>query len=365
MLHGPLNIGGGTWRLVEAERRLGIDSHMLTFRSSWPGMESGGECLHFEKRSRPGRIAARITGFARLLWRFDVFHFYWGDSFIHAPHLGVQHWDFDVLRALGKKIAMTFQGCDIRQKDQFLKEFDLCACSFCEEECGPRKQRRKALNVEKTVRCADAVFVSTPDLLSVLPLATLLPQTAPRLSPVDNYSPPPEGGPMRVLHSPTHRAKKGTNAVLRAVERLREEGIKIELVLNEGLSWERNIEAMRGCHLVLDQLCGGWYGYVSVEAMAMGLPVICHLREDLKARVPYGRDIPIIGADVYSIEEVLRRCSREPGMLAARAARGPAFVSEWHDADAHAGITAAAYGFEAKRDLAGLVSGGEGEDSDV
>lgn len=347
VLHLPFNIGGGTWRMVEAERKLGLQSDLLTFRDTYHGMDAGGMALGFDNLSHPRRILARLTSFLRLFRRYDVFHFYWGDSFLQAQHLGINHWDFPLLSVLGKRIVMTFQGCDIRQRGRFLEEFDLSACSFCREECPEKKDRRKAANVRRTNRYACAVFVSTPDLLSVVPGATVLPHPAPDVEPLgDSYRTPPPGMPLRILHSPSHREKKGTGYLLDAIDRLAGEGIEYELVLNEGLSWKENIELMKSCHIVVDQLSGGWHGLVSVEAMALGLPVICYIGEELKSRVPYGDRMPILSADVNSIGAVLRDCARDREMLVARAREGPVFVERYHKPNALARITARAYGFE-------------------
>lgn len=347
VLHLPFNIGGGTWRMVEAERRLGLESDLLTFRDTFQGMDVGGISLGFDGLSHPRRILARLAGFLRFANRYDVFHFYWGESFLQAQHLGVNHWDFPLLSALGKTIVMTFQGCDVRQKGRFLEEFDLSVCSSCREECSEKKDRRKAANVRRTNRYARAVFVSTPDLLSVVPGASVLPQPAPDVESLgDSYRPPPPGMPLRVLHSPSHREKKGTGYLLDAIDRLAGEGVELELVLNEGFSWKENMELMRSCHVVVDNLNGGWYGLVSVEAMAIGVPAICYIGEEPRSRVPYGDRMPILSADVNSIGAVLRECARDREMLVGRAREGPVFVERYHNLDELARTTARSYGFK-------------------
>ncbi|MBU4217960.1 MAG: hypothetical protein KKB90_03240 [Actinobacteria bacterium] len=347
VLHLPHNISGGTWRLVEAERRLGIESELLTFRSGFPGTDRGGVNLALENHRMPANLWKRFLALLTYCSKFDVFHFNWGDSFINSMKFNINHWDMPLLSVLGKKMVTTFQGCDIRRKSISLENFDLYCCTFCDEkDCGGRYDRRKASVARKVGGYSDKVFVSTPDLLLVLPQADVLPQVAP--DPVSNqsrYQAPRTGEVLRVFHSPTWTAKKGTTFLVNACKRLSDEGNPLELVLSEGRPWDENARLMRSCHLVVDQLCAGWYGGVSVEAMTWGLPAICFVSDELRLRVTYGSEVPLINADINSIYDVLEECLKSPEILNEHGRKGPPFAKKYHSPDSLALVTARAYGF--------------------
>lgn len=60
--------------------------------------------------------------------------------------------------------------------------------------------------------------------------------------------------PVRVLHSPSNPAVKGTSQILAAVERLKQKGLNFELVMLQNMSNSRVIEEIHRCDFVIDQL---------------------------------------------------------------------------------------------------------------
>lgn len=145
----------------------------------------------------------------------------------------------------------------------------------------------------------------------------------------------PGGRPLRVLHAPNHRAIKGSEYFIRAVEELRAEGVEIELVLVERQSNEKIRELMASVDVVADQLIIGWYAMFAIEAMAMGKLVLCHLRHDLislyeNAGLLKADEIPIANCSPASVKETLRRLTMDPAALQDAAARGPEYVRRHH-----------------------------------
>ena len=87
--------------------------------------------------------------------------------------------------------------------------------------------------------------------------------------------------PLRLVHAPNHRNLKGTDHIFKAVEELQEEGLALELVVIEGLPNPEVLRAIRSADVVVDQLVIGWYAMFALEAMVLGKPVVCHIRDDL------------------------------------------------------------------------------------
>ena len=70
-----------------------------------------------------------------------------------------------------------------------------------------------------------------------------------------------------------------------------------------------------------------------MEAMALGKPVICFIKEDYKKLVPFGEDIPIIGANKDNVGEVVEKLMGNRSKLKGLGKRGYEFVKKFHDAE--------------------------------
>ena len=106
------------------------------------------------------------------------------------------------------------------------------------------------------------------------------------------------------------------------------------------------IAAYSACDVVIDQLLAGWYGGLGLEAMALGKPVIAHLREtDLPALVPDMRAaLPVTNATPTTIADVMRAMIAMPrGELRALGLASRAFTDVWHDPRAIAARTLGDY----------------------
>lgn len=123
---------------------------------------------------------------------------------------------------------------------------------------------------------ADVLTAITPDLCIAEDI-TWLPHAypVPRRNP---YHAPRPGDVVRIGHSPSKRAVKGTDTVfLPAVELLRKRGHHIEVDIIEGVSNDEALKRKARCHLFFDQAILPAYGLSAVEAMAMGIPTVTSL----------------------------------------------------------------------------------------
>lgn len=147
---------------------------------------------------------------------------------------------------------------------------------------------------------------------------------------------PAPDGVLRVVHAPNHRNLKGTHHLIDAVDALRAEGRLIALDIIEEVPNAELLERLKAYDVVVDQLVIGWYAMFALEGMALGKPVVCHIRDDLAALYRHARiigpeDPPLIDASTRTIEEVLRRlCEMNRTELAAIGAKSRAFVENHH-----------------------------------
>jgi glycosyltransferase involved in cell wall biosynthesis len=140
--------------------------------------------------------------------------------------------------------------------------------------------------------------------------------------------------PLRLGHAPTNRAVKGTSYLLAAVERLKREGFIFDFTLIEGVSNREAVFAYKSLDVLIDQLFAGWYGGVAVEAMALGKPVVCYIRESDMQFVPGAMvsELPVIRAEPSTIYEVLKAILLMPRVeLLSIAKRSREYVERWHN----------------------------------
>lgn len=144
--------------------------------------------------------------------------------------------------------------------------------------------------------------------------------------------------PFRVLHAPNHKAIKGSDYFVRAVSELQAEGEAIELVLVQKLPNEELRELIETVDVVADQLIIGWYAMFAIEAMSMGKPVLCYLREDLErlyvdAGLLEENEIPLINCRPGEVKGTLRKLMRDSARLTDAARRGPDYVKRHHSVE--------------------------------
>ncbi|MCB9357250.1 MAG: glycosyltransferase [Calditrichaeota bacterium] len=140
------------------------------------------------------------------------------------------------------------------------------------------------------------------------------------------YSP---GSPVRIGHA-ARNPLKGTAHVERAVRALQRE-FALELVLIRDMSHEEALRVKFSCDILVDQLTneGGWgYGMSSVEALAMGLPVITNIPEAMRRQLG---EHPFLHADSETIEQVLRECLLNRELLRSSSKQGREWAFERHE----------------------------------
>lgn len=132
-----------------------------------------------------------------------------------------------------------------------------------------------------------------------------------------------------VVHPPSKKAVKGTEAILKAVENLKKT-LQFEFVLIHGLPHAKAIEMMRTADIVIDEINIGSHGVVSVEGMALGKPVLCYIKPSFLQGYP--PDFPIINASHDNIEQVLGDLIQNGEKRYTIGCQSRAYVEKHHDA---------------------------------
>lgn len=133
------------------------------------------------------------------------------------------------------------------------------------------------------------------------------------------------------IHAPNHRLVKGTDQIIGAIESLNKRGISCELKIIENTSNTKLLEIIRESDAVIDQLLLGTYARLAIEAMTLGKPVFCYLRDDLYKFNPIWKDCPIINVNPetieYYLENFLKSNKKERKQLGIR---GREYIEKYH-----------------------------------
>jgi glycosyltransferase involved in cell wall biosynthesis len=356
VLHCPATVGGNPQQLARAERAVGLASRCVALYPSHFGTRPD-EVLFDRDTPRMVKELRRFGLFWRAARGYDVVHFNFGRGLFGVPQVGASVatgasriasvWrefycsvchlrELPILKRLGKGIVVTYQGDDARQVDYCRAHYAISYASHLDRAAFSSKDdgiKRKSIAV--FARYADRIFANNPDLLAVLPSsANFQPYASVDLDEWRPRTPPSSDGPVRIIHAPTDRMRKGTEFVIAAVQKLQRDGIPLTFSLVENRLRCEAREVYEDADLLIDQLLVGWYGGVSLEFMALGKPVVCYIRDSDLVHIPPAmrRELPVISATPSDLYQVLRSLLTERRhRLPELGARARRFAERWHD----------------------------------
>jgi hypothetical protein len=263
-----------------------------------------------------------LVNFIKCLFRYDIFHFISGETLLTRK---LRHWEFRVYKLFGKRVIMHFVGADIRSvpytqwKEKNIFQYLQGKDDFPKSEPWQKKLIRDA------EQFADYILVSTPDLLELIPSAHYFPvlldldKFQSELDPIETAK--KISGEIVILHCPTNATQnlKGTVHIEPVLEKIvAESKYNIRLIrpykdkkgtYTYTTSRYELFKLFKEADIVIDQMVIGWYGLLSVEALAAGKQVICYVDEKLKRYLFPGS--PILLADINELEKTLTACIEE------------------------------------------------------
>jgi len=338
ILHGPANVGNQPWILSRHERILGARSNLVVNYNTW--LNYPVDCCLSEYQNKTTCTILRRAWFALTApFLYDVLHFYFGRSFFcwddYGPPNHFWYADLKLAKRLGKKVFMTFQGCDARQSDlsEARNEITMCREGFCQSRpvCRAQLDSQRREVISRIVPLADRVFVLNPELVHHVPQAVFMPYAS---VDIESFSPvwPKTEGPITILHAPSNQGIKGTPMIINAVNRLKQRW-PIEFILVENMTYDKAIQLYQQADLVIDQTLSGWYGGVAVEAMAMGKPVACYLREQDFDCLPGAMraELPLLNLTPATIETDLESIIKRRAEWPEWGRRARDYVLRWHN----------------------------------
>ena len=339
VLHAPANVGNQPWVLSRYERQLGLSSDL------WVNVTTSFAYAADRVLVRPddpwdAQLRARLVAGLQAPLDYDAFHFYFGRTILGGwdeddNGVGYRLLDLDLAHRLGKPIVFTLQGCDARLAGESARRYAHTPCrdGVCTiyPECVATHDARRRRFVAEALPKADRVFFLNPELGHYVPTGEFLPSASVDIAALE-VCPPRLDRPPRIVHAPSDGAIKGTPAILAALEELRRDR-EFELLLVRNMTHAEAMQLYRTADLVIDQVLAGWYGGFAVEAMAMGKPVLCYLREEDFGHLPAAliADLPIrnLRPDHLADDIAAALDRREEWGDWSRQSRR--FVEKWHN----------------------------------
>lgn len=323
VLCGYANTGGIAFKIAEGLRKVGInadsvviDDHLFSY-----GYHKKLKYIGL-KPSFINRIL-KYYYFVKHTLKYDVFIFNTRTTML------AKKGDIKILKMLGKKTAMIYVGCDIRDKNYYLNSSEkYTVCKNCSQSYQDKIRCIMDEKIHETViiqRNIDASFSHPFD-------ATILEQQYHYLYlflELDKYIPEYSiNKKIRIVHIPSDDGIKGTKYVLQAIEKLKKENVEFEFELIRNKPHNEVIESIRKADILIDQMVAGWYGLISIESMALGKTTVCYLRNELFNYIP---DIPIINLNPDNLAGGLKKLIDEKEKLSDYGKEGRKFAEKYHD----------------------------------
>lgn len=142
------------------------------------------------------------------------------------------------------------------------------------------------------------------------------------------YPDPCKSQPL-IVHAPSEKAIKGTDAVLKAIEKLKDR-FNFDFKLIHGMEHSKVLEIMRSCDIMLDQFVIGEHGVAALEAMALGKPTVCYIKPSLVPRYP--AELPIVNANQENLTKVIKDLLEDGQRRYEIGRSSRAYVEKYHDA---------------------------------
>lgn len=326
--------------LARCDRLLGFRSSSLVFNTYYITRSFDINLILLEgafrlTRSRWCLSVFRRFVFAWALLRFDVFHYFYDRGLmLSEAKYGINFEEIDLLLKSGKRLYTYAYGADVRGREITLRQGTPNLCQDCPEPgryCVCTSEAQSS-SIGRLAGRATAQ-IAMGDMVDHVPGCLDMhywPIDATRLNPSPLIFRP--GDTLKVAHAPNHGFFKGTRFLIDAIERLASEGEKIELVKIQGVSNKKVIELFGRSHIIADQFVLGFHGYTALEAMALGRPVLCFLRNDQMMLDP--ATCPMINTRPEEIYDVLKKCLRGEIDLQAVGCNGRSYVEQYYSLEA-------------------------------
>lgn len=226
---------------------------------------------------------------------FDIIHYDAGLDFFRYPKQAVK-W-----KKQGKKIVCCYYGSDLRLRG-LIKELDEISDLNITSEFDHLAMKK------------DLEYIFYPYSTSELP------ERVPNTS-----------SAIKIVHSPTNRKYKGTELILRVIEKI-SKARRVDFLLCEGVPRNELLQIKAGCDISIDQVGGTMggtgYGKAGLETLGMGIPTITNLTDEYRAWLP--ENPFVVANNEKELESELYRLIDDAGYRERMGNEGKRWVAKYH-----------------------------------
>jgi hypothetical protein len=313
-----------------AELRYDADIGEDVYAASWPTLMRDFERIASKLPRSYERCRSANERIAWMIENHDVFVFIhaslWPASrMFHMMGLGRE---YPLLSRLGKRIVAFFNGPDVRHANAFDQESDrlgLDSARLCDILPAWKTDplTRPLRNLRLSERYADVIFSQVNQ--AALAVRPYFQTSAPIQLGKYRFAVPGRRVPL-VVHAPSDDRIKGTRAILAALRRLREEGVRFEIELLKGVPNREVRRRLTDADVLIDQIHLPMHGKLAVEGMASGCAVATCDRADLEP----APSRPLWHVSGPSLHDRLRTLLTDRALRVRLAHEGRAYAREHH-----------------------------------
>lgn len=247
---------------------------------------------------------------------------------------GLYQWnlkrEINTLQEHHVNVALMCHGTDVRSP-RLHRSLTQWSPYLTDSELSRQHQREVDRNLALIYELDLPTFVSTPDLLIDLPLASWCPVVVDSTRWTRGEIPLQNNKPV-VVHIPSMGMVKGTHLIEQSLRELDEQGL-IEYRAFSGITAEQMPAIIQAADIVLDQFRIGSYGVAAVEAMFTGRLVVGHIAPEVRRLVleSTGSELPIIEADPSNLVRVIIDILLAPHTYQKIGESGYEFARKVHD----------------------------------
>jgi hypothetical protein len=328
ILHLPVNIASQISYTVRALRSLGAEARGLARQSSViqdhreiETVDWAGKVNHASRLARS--ICWRLKLLRRVAWA-DVIHWHWGDTTWRGL-------DLRFIASCRKARLVEFWGDDLRDPTIASGDNPLLAAMYKQdhERATDRGLKAQAVFSHRGFDCLIPGY-ELSDYLQPAHFSgyyqtragLILEDFVPRYPLETNRKP-------LLVHAPSHKGVKGTDAVIAAVGKLAAH-YSFDFKLLHDMPRAQALATVATCDVFLDQFVLGCEGLAAHEAMAMGKPVVCFIKPSLLSRYP--PSLPIVMADQNTLSKTISNLLENGPRRRELGIRSREYVDQYHDA---------------------------------
>ena len=142
---------------------------------------------------------------------------------------------------------------------------------------------------------------------------------------------------VKIIHTPNHTDFKGTEFLIDAVKRLKQEGLLVDLILLQKVSNKKVKELMQTADILAEQFIFTGYALNGIEGMASGLPVLANLDHKAYTRVfrryAFLNACPILSSSPETLLDNLRIMVRNPALRKKLGHAGRKYIEKYHSSE--------------------------------